>query len=159
MKHGGSLVVYTGSSSCGMWTLQSWHVESISPTGDHPLHWELGVLSHWATREVPVILYCYYSFHFPSQCFLFLNCLSSFLFLAVPCEACKDLSSSTRVEPMPPTVEVWSPNHWTLREFPLITFFCLLYWLNFLERHQMTKYPSNKFSNLLNVGSTRLCSL
>ena len=39
------------------------------------------------------------------------------------CVACKDVSSSTRIEPMPPTVEVWSPNHWTTREFPLITFF------------------------------------
>ena len=29
-----------------------------------------------------------------------------------------DLSAATAIEPMPSTVEAWSPNHWTAREFP-----------------------------------------
>ena len=31
----------------------------------------------------------------------------------------RDLSSPTRDEPEPPTVEAQSPNHWTTREFPV----------------------------------------
>ena len=31
----------------------------------------------------------------------------------------QDVSSPTRIEPMPTAVEVWSPNHWTTREIPI----------------------------------------
>ena len=34
----------------------------------------------------------------------------------------QDLSSLTGIQPMPPRVEAWSPNHWTTREFPFSTF-------------------------------------
>ena len=29
--------------------------------------------------------------------------------------------SQLGIEPMPPAVEVWSPNHWTTREFPSVS--------------------------------------
>ena len=32
--------------------------------------------------------------------------------------ACGILAPWTGVEPVPPAVEAWSPNHWTIREFP-----------------------------------------
>ena len=44
-----------------------------------------------------------------------------FFFLAVR-RGTQDLSSQTRVEPVPPAVEAQSPNHWTTREVPLLPF-------------------------------------
>ena len=41
---------------------------------------------------------------------------SFFLFLAVP-RGMRDLSFP--IEPVPPAVEVWSPNDWTTREVPV----------------------------------------
>ena len=35
----------------------------------------------------------------------------------------QDLGSPTRIEPVPPEVEVWNLNHWTAREVPLFLFF------------------------------------
>ena len=40
-----------------------------------------------------------------------------FLLLAVP-SGMQDLSSLTRDQTLAPTVEVWSPNHWTEQEIP-----------------------------------------
>ena len=34
------------------------------------------------------------------------------------CMACRILVPQPRVEPAPPGVEVWHPNHWTTRAFP-----------------------------------------
>ena len=34
----------------------------------------------------------------------------------------QDLSSQPGIEPEPPAVEVWNPNHWTTRGFPAINF-------------------------------------
>ena len=34
------------------------------------------------------------------------------------CAACGILVPQPGMEPMPPTVEAWSLNHWTAREFP-----------------------------------------
>ena len=31
---------------------------------------------------------------------------------------CRILVPQPGIEPMPPTVKAWSPNHWTPREFP-----------------------------------------
>ena len=42
-------------------------------------------------------------------------------FLAVPC-GFWDLVPRPEIEPVPPAVESWSPNHWTAREFPLMFF-------------------------------------
>ena len=36
----------------------------------------------------------------------------------------QDLSSLTRDQTHAPTVEVWSPNYWTSRDFLKIQFFC-----------------------------------
>ena len=52
-------------------------------------------------------------------------CLSANLstFLAV-LRGMQDLSSpQPGIEPVPPAVEAWSPNHWTAREFPCILLF------------------------------------
>jgi len=35
--------------------------------------------------------------------------------------ACRILVPLPGSEPVPPAVEAWSPNHWTIREFPIIT--------------------------------------
>ena len=37
--------------------------------------------------------------------------------------ACGILVPRPGMEPRPPAVEVWSPNHWTFREFPLVNYF------------------------------------
>jgi len=43
-----------------------------------------------------------------------------------PCHVtCEILLPGWGMEPMPPAVEAWSPNHWTTREFPLIISFCI----------------------------------
>ena len=34
-----------------------------------------------------------------------------------------DLSSLTRDQPMPPTMEAWSLGHWTTREVPYVSFY------------------------------------
>ena len=38
------------------------------------------------------------------------------------CAACGILVPQPGIEPTPPTVEVWSPNHWTPRELPCLQF-------------------------------------
>ena len=43
-------------------------------------------------------------------------------FLAVP-HSMWDLSSPPGIKPLPPEVEVRSPNHWTIREVPYLRFF------------------------------------
>ena len=48
-----------------------------------------------------------------------------FFFLAAPCSLW-DLSSRPGMEPVPPAVEEWSPNHWTTREVPGVYSFLLL---------------------------------
>ena len=41
-----------------------------------------------------------------------------------PCRvACRIFIPPPGFEPVPPTVEAWSPNHWTAREVPIITIF------------------------------------
>ena len=35
--------------------------------------------------------------------------------------ACRILVPLPGFEPVPPAVDAWSPNHWTTREFPIIT--------------------------------------
>ena len=37
--------------------------------------------------------------------------------------ACGILVSRPGIEPVPPAVEAWSPNHWTTKEFPLLDIF------------------------------------
>ena len=46
--------------------------------------------------------------------------------------ACGILVPSPGIEPGPPAVETWSPNHWTAREFPVILLIhCWIWWLIF----------------------------
>ena len=49
-----------------------------------------------------------------------------FNYLSVwPCHmACRILVPWPDIEPMPPTLEVRSPNHWTMREFPQSSLYC-----------------------------------
>ena len=55
--------------------------------------------------------------------FLFL-----FLILFWPyCATCRILVPRPEIEPGPPAVEVWSPNHWTAREFPTEGLFAILW--------------------------------
>ena len=53
-----------------------------------------------------------------------------------------------RMEPMPPAVEAWSPNHWTAREFPSLCeqnqyafWFAFLCWLVMLSTFLCTCWP------------------
>ena len=39
------------------------------------------------------------------------------------CMSCRILVPPPGIEPVPPAVEVLSPNHWTAREFPQVPFF------------------------------------
>ena len=41
-----------------------------------------------------------------------------FLYFYVFGRGMRDPSSPTRMEPAPPAVEAWSPNHWNTREVP-----------------------------------------
>ena len=44
-----------------------------------------------------------------------------------PCHmACGILVPQSGIEPMPPAVEVWSPNHWTAREVTFCHFILLM---------------------------------
>ena len=38
------------------------------------------------------------------------------------CGACRILVPRPGIEPVPPAVEVWGPNHWTTGNFPPVTF-------------------------------------
>ena len=38
------------------------------------------------------------------------------------CMACGILVPRPGIKPVPPAVEAWSPNHWSSREFPLLSF-------------------------------------
>ena len=48
--------------------------------------------------------------------FKFLN------FFCIAAGLARDLSTPTGIKPVPPAVEVWSPNHWTTREVPIFCF-------------------------------------
>ena len=43
-------------------------------------------------------------------------------FLATPGGACRILIPPSGMEPVPPAVRAQSPNHWTAREFPRVSF-------------------------------------
>ena len=48
---------------------------------------------------------------------------TTFFFFFLPhCMACRILVPWSGIEPGPSAVKVWSPNHWTTREFPMTTF-------------------------------------
>ena len=49
------------------------------------------------------------------ELYLFLMCI---YFLAVPYSTCGILVSQPGIQPTPPALEAWSPNHWTTREVP-----------------------------------------
>ena len=49
--------------------------------------------------------------------------LSFFLFFLACCTACGSLVPQLGVEPTSLAVKVWSPNHWTIREFPVCSHF------------------------------------
>ena len=51
--------------------------------------------------------------------------INSTLFFWSCCEACWILVLQTGIKFMPTAVEVWSPNHWTTREFPPILHFLI----------------------------------
>ena len=53
----------------------------------------------------------------------FLRGLFVCLFVLATLHGTRDLSSPTGLEPGPPAVEAWSPNHWTAREFPAQFFY------------------------------------
>ena len=46
------------------------------------------------------------------------NFLSFFFFFGCAA-ACRILVPQPGIEPVPPAVEAWSPNHWTTREVPI----------------------------------------
>ena len=48
-----------------------------------------------------------------------------YLFFWLCCMACGILVPRPRIEPVPPAVEAWSPNHWTARKFPDLAFLFL----------------------------------
>ena len=54
---------------------------------------------------------------------IIVSCLDYFF----GCVACGILVPRPGIEPVPPAVEAWSPNHWTVREFPIWIFFCNLF--------------------------------
>ena len=55
------------------------------------------------------------------MCFFFFPVLFIYLFTATLC-CLWDLSSLSRIKPVPPTVQAHNPTHWITREFP-ISFF------------------------------------
>ena len=48
-----------------------------------------------------------------------------FIYFFLLCMACGILVPQPGIEPVPSTVKVWSPNHWTAREFPWASFHVL----------------------------------
>ena len=57
-------------------------------------------------------------------------------FFAAPCLTCRILVPWPGVRPSPPVVEVWSFNHWTAREIPVlflcVGLWCILGWLLYM---------------------------
>ena len=52
-----------------------------------------------------------------TTCFFFLRVFFFFFFWS-HCTTCGILVPQPEIKPVPPAVEVWSPNHWTVREVP-----------------------------------------
>ena len=50
------------------------------------------------------------------------------LFFWPLCAACGILVPRPRIEPVPPALEAWSPNHWTAREVPRKIFISSLFY-------------------------------
>ena len=55
---------------------------------------------------------------FTASLFFFFFLMNCIYFLAVPYSTCGILVSRPGIQPTPPALEVWSPNHWTTREVP-----------------------------------------
>ena len=65
--------------------------------------------------------------------------------------ACGILVPRPGIEPGPPAVEAWSPNHWTAREFPKLSEFLLLRVIYF--------HPMPIFFFLVNFFSSLICKV
>ena len=71
--------------------------------------------------------------------------LESYFFFFLPhCLACGIFIPRQRIEPMSPAEEVWSPNHWTAKEFPGKLF-------NLIKSH-LSLFKNNHLSILVSMG-------
>ena len=77
--------------------------------------------------------------------YLCLTLKTNFFFFFFPfCLGCEIFIPRPRIEPMCPAEEVWSPNHWTAREFPGKLF-------NFIKSH-LSLFKNNHLSTLVSMG-------
>ena len=58
------------------------------------------------------------------------------------CSTCRILVHQPEIEPRPSVVKVWSPNHWTTREFPFLKKKCCF--LFFGHLHTVSKFPKQE---------------
>ena len=80
----------------------------------------------WRLKVSIYMRKCAYMLHSLLERLVFFLSVFYFLifFLFWPCHvACGILVPWPGIEPGPPAVEVWSPNHWTTREFPIFQLF------------------------------------
>ena len=68
-----------------------------------------GFFTHWVTREQKLVV------------------TPPLFFLRLLCAACRILVPWPGIQPGPPVVEAWSPNHWTAREFSSCPSYVWLY--------------------------------
>ena len=57
--------------------------------------------------------------------------------------ACRTLVPRPGIKPVPPAVEMWSPNHWTAREFPMMTLFLNCFYRDFPGGAVVKNPPAN----------------
>ena len=75
---------------------------------------------------------------------------ANFIFFWPCCLACEIFIPRPRIEPMFPAEKVWSPNHWTAREFPGKLF-------NLIKFH-LSLFKNNHLSTLVSMGLPRWLS-
>ena len=108
-----------------VYSLETW-AQSGTGLGDTRPRWECISINHVEVENIPFRMHSATtspmlpSILSPSLFIIILppkNTQLTLFFLASLCGVW-DLSFMTGIEPVPPTVEVWSLNHWTAREIP-----------------------------------------
>ena len=79
-----------------------------------PLEAELFLLILWL---LPLVTFLWHSCNKKNYNFSFIFFFFNLFILAMSC-VLWDINSPTRDQTQAPAVKVWSPNHWTMREYP-----------------------------------------
>ena len=72
-----------------------------------------------------------------------------YFFLWPCCVVCRILVLQPGIKLTPPTVEAWSPTHWTAREFPIIVYIDKMFKIVFFHQYSSFQFSCSVMSDSL----------